>query len=57
MLLLVLGAAALRFCVVVVSVVELVERVVDWHPASTASERLSKITGLVILRGMRFPRN
>ncbi|HXD40663.1 MAG TPA: hypothetical protein VN649_08870 [Ramlibacter sp.] len=29
MLLLVLGAAALRFCVVVVSVVELVERVVD----------------------------
>ena len=46
--------AALRFCVVV-SVVEvvLVVRAVDWQPASTASDRLSKMMGRVlILRGI-----
>jgi len=46
--------AALRFCVVV-SVVEevLVVRAVDWHPASTASDRLSKMRGRVLtLRGI-----
>jgi hypothetical protein len=44
--------AALRFCVV--SVVEvLVVRAVDWQPASTASDRLSKMTGrVVILKGI-----